>query len=233
MAVSFLKKGADAQEILKKEKLKADLREKEHGAFRFWLPSGGETQITFVDGELDANGLLDVPVFYEHNLKLNGKWGNLFTCTGDVEPCPICESGDNPACVAIMTIIDHSTYVSKKDGKEYSDTVKLFVMKQGTRKILQRLATKRGGLAGATFDVSRQEGDKVPAVGDLFDFSAKLDRDQLVEKWGKKAEPLNYEEEVVYTKAEDMRNLLGMSTSPANAISTATDASIPDFNKDL
>jgi len=226
MAVSFLKKGADAQKVLVAEQAAQDLRDKDKGAFRFWIPKGAETSVTFLDGDLDENGLLDIPVFYEHNLKLNGKWGNLFVCTRDSEPCPLCETGNTPSCCAALTVIDHSSYVSKKDNKTYADNVKLMIIKSGTRKDLQRLAVKRQGLTGCTFDVSRKNEDKSPAVGDLFDFSQKLSPEDLEAKWGDKSKPLDYAKEIVYMEADEITKLLGMDSSPAMASSANT----PTFN---
>jgi len=220
--VGFLKKGEDAQNILKQEEAKQALAESQKGAYRFWLPKGSETQITFVDGDLDEFGNFATPMFYEHNLKINGRWGNTFVCTSSDEPCPICEEGTNAYTAAVFTIIDHSTYTSKKDGKDYSDQIKLLVVKAGTRKDLLRLATKRGGLAGCTFDVSRKNEDKSPAVGDLFDFCQKLTPEQMEKKWEKKAVPLNYAEEITYLTADEIRSALGSSTPAAMATSANT-----------
>jgi hypothetical protein len=45
-------------------------------------------------------------MYYEHTVKVNGKWEN-FACVKELEgECPICESGDSPALVGLLTIID-------------------------------------------------------------------------------------------------------------------------------
>lgn len=212
--LSFLKKGKAAQETLAKEEHKSEMKQKGN-VFRFWVPQDKEASITFLDGDL-SDGVLDIPFFYEHNINMNGKWGNFFVCTQDEEPCPICEGGATPSYVGIMTVIDHSEYVSKKDGATKKDNVKLMVVKRDTIKMLQKLAVKRGGLRGCRFDVSRT-GDKSASVGNVFDFTEKLNEQALVAAYKEKAKPLNYEELLMgmYLPAKDLRKLgFGSSAGP-------------------
>ena len=82
--------------------------------FRFWLEKGGEGAITFIDGTLTEKGVLDSFMFREHSLFMNGKWGNIFVCTAEQEPCPICEGGDQPSLVGCFTVIDHRSTPAKK-----------------------------------------------------------------------------------------------------------------------
>ena len=62
---------------------------------RFWLPvePTRETRITFVD---DTAALAHKPelAVYEHQLYLNGRWTNWFTCLG-AGKCPLCQSHTN------------------------------------------------------------------------------------------------------------------------------------------
>lgn len=200
---------------MEKEKAKSELRAKGK-TFRFFITKDKDASITFLDGNL-AEGILDVPFYYEHNITMNGKYGNFFICTQDEEPCPICEGGANASYVGVMTVIDHSSYISKKDGLEHKDEVKLFVAKQETIKLLQKAAEKRGGLRGCTFDVSRT-GEMSAAVGNVFDFTEKLNEQQLVAKYGDKAKPLNYEEILAkaYLPAKELRKLgFGSMAGPA------------------
>lgn len=215
--LGFLKKGKAAAEAFAKEEHKAEQASK-NNVFRFWLPKDKEGSITFLDGNLNTDGLLDVPFYYEHNINMNGKWGNFFICTQDEEPCPICEGGTPPSYVCLMTVIDHSEYVSKKDGQVKKDNVKLLVCKRDSVKMLQKLAVKRGGLRGCRFDVSRT-GDKSPSIGNVFDFTEKLTEQQLVAAYkGKefdKSMPINYEKMLgeMYMNAKDLRKLGFGSTS--------------------
>ncbi len=204
--LSFIKRGKEAQEAFAKEEHKSEMAAKGQ-VFRFWVPKDKDTTITFLDGDL-VDGVLDIPFIYEHNINMNGKWGNFFICTHDEEPCPICEGGNSPSYVGLMTVIDHSEYVSKKDNQVKRDVVKLFVAKRDTIKQLQKLAAKRGGLRGCRFDVSRT-GDKSPSVGNTFDFIEKLTPQQLTAKYGEKAKPIDYDAvlSAMYLPAKELRKL--------------------------
>lgn len=175
-SLSFVKRGAVAKEAMENEE-----RKTKGGIGRFWIPKDKTGSITFLDGDL-VDGILDIPFLYEHNVNMNGSWFNWFICTQDSEPCPICEGGGKPYYAGFLTVIDHSEYVSKKDGLTHKDNLKLFVAKRETIKQLQMMAAKRGGLRGCTFDVART-GDKSASVGNVFDFTEKLTEQQLAAKY--------------------------------------------------
>lgn len=218
----WMKKGAAAAQMMQQEEAKAELAKQEAGKmWRFWMPDGADRQITFLDGNLDDEGMLDIFMFYEHSVRVNGNWEQ-FVCTAEADqtqPCPLCEGGDRPSLVGVMTVIDHSEHTVKKGpnaGKVIANTRKLFVAKRNTIKQLTKLAVKRGGLAGCTFDVSRT-GDKEPGVGNQFDFTTKYDSpDDIAAKYDLKIEdvqPANYQEEVRYRSPEELIELgLGKAT---------------------
>ncbi|MGK9084949.1 hypothetical protein KXR64_16635 [Brucella intermedia] len=217
--LSFLKSGAEAQEALANEEAKAEMAKAEAGKlWRFWLKEGEEKRITFLDGDLDDNGMLSDQRYYQHSLHMNGDWKH-FVCTADVDqsqPCPICAKNDKdskPALVGVLTVIDHSEHVIQagpNKGQVRKNQRRLYVMKKGTIKHLQKLAEKRGGLAGCTFDISRT-GDKEPAVGNQFDFVEKHDSlDSLAAELGIKVEdclPANYAEEIKYYSPQELIEL--------------------------
>lgn len=200
-AKSFLKRGAAGQEAFAKEETKAALTKDR--PFRFFMKAGGEAAITFLDGGI-VDGALDVPYYYEHFVKIGGK-PHQFVCTNDSEPCPLCEGGDEPAFVGALTIIDHTQFTDK-NGNAHKDQKRLFVAKRGTLKMLTKLALKRDGLRGCTFDVSRT-GDKDPAVGNVFDFTAKLTDQQLTAKYGDNSVALDYDVALGYLEAPELRKL--------------------------
>jgi hypothetical protein len=177
MSVSWLKQGEASAAAAKQEAVEQQTRKEEQGKmFRFFIKQGEKCQITFIDGALNKDGVLNPPRYYEHNLQLNGKWGNTFVCPEQTAPhlkekCPICATGDRPALISLFTVIDHREFVSQK-GTKYKDTQKIFAAKPGTMEILNTIAIKRGGLAGCTFDVTRT-GEKSPSVGTMFDFDSK------------------------------------------------------------
>jgi|GEM_PF-1913309 len=208
--MSWLKKGKAAHQAFDLEEAKAEKARAESGKlFRFFMAPDEERKITFLDGDLDEEGMLDIPMFYQHRLKLNGQWQN-FVCVSDQEPCPICEKGDSRAAlVGVMTVLDHTPYKIKNGpnaGKLIKNSKKLFVATRQTIKKLSKKATKHDGLTGCTFEVART-GDKDPAVGSDFEFVEQLDADALAATYGLKEEDLqpgNYAEEIVYHTAAEM-----------------------------
>ena len=112
MAVSFLKHGKDAVEAERREVADREARSK--AVWRFWIPTGGSTSITFLDGDLDPDGILAVPRWYEHQVFMNGNWRNWFVCVSEDEVCPLCEGGDHASLVTGFTVLDHSEYTDKK-----------------------------------------------------------------------------------------------------------------------
>jgi len=216
--LSWLKTGKVAHQAFELEEAKAEKARAESGKlFRFFMAPDEDRRITFLDGDLDDEGMLDIPMFYQHRLKLNGQWQN-FVCVSDQEPCPICEKGDNRATlVGVMTIIDHNPYKVKNGpnaGKIIKNSKKLFVATRQTIKKLSKKAVKHDGLAGCTFEASRT-GDKDPAVGSDFDFVEQLDAEALVQKYGLKPEdiaPGDYSQEITYHTAAEMV-ALGVGTA--------------------
>lgn len=218
MSVSYLKKGAKAKKEVSKAEAQAELQ-KQDNQYRFWLKEDTEAKITFLDGGLLDDGTIDAVVYHEHNMQMAGRWGNHFVCIKEFEPCPLCESAEEDgkgkaAFVAAFTIIDHRVY-KDKDGKKHKDQLRLFVCKLDTYKLLQKIATKREGLAGCTFDVSRT-GDKSPNVGNMFDFISKKSVSLVLKKY--KVKILDYEQVIPYKDAEELTNLgFGEGSSKADA----------------
>lgn len=211
--LSFLKKGTAAKAAVDEAEAKAELAKAEAGRlWRFFLKDGADAQITFLDGELDDAGMLDTPVFWEHTLYTAGDVKN-YVCTAEedqTQPCPICESGDKPSLVQVFTIIDHRPHTIQRGpnaGKVIPHSIKLLVAKPGTRKLLAKIASKRGGLTGCTFDVSRT-GDKSPAVGDQFDFVTKATSyEEIAAKYDLPVDLVkaaDYDEEIRYIEPEEL-----------------------------
>lgn len=233
MALAWMKKGADSAKIAQQEEAEHQKRKEEQGKmWRFFLKEGEDASITFVDGELSPEGFLLPPRYYEHNLYLNGSWNNYFVCPEKTNPesgmkCPICEGGDRPSMVALFTVIDHRVFTSKSDtSKTHTNSPKLLVAKSITFELLNKIALKRGGLAGAKFDVSRI-GDKAAAVGSAFDFTDKRPIEELQALYTKEVKDEktkevkkvsvfvtpNYEDEIIFRTPEELR-ALGFGKAP-------------------
>jgi hypothetical protein len=229
--VKFMKKGKEGEVLTKQADAEVERRRSSGGntIFRYWMPDGAEQRITFLDGELSEAGLLDVPRYWEHNLQINGSWKNWFPCTKDEEPCPLCEI-KAPSLVYAFTIIDHREW-EDKTGKTHQHERKLYICKGDTYKRLSKLAAKRDGMTGITFDVSRI-GDKAENVGNDFDFVEKLSLKKLAKKYGmekdgatennKVCQPYDYDEVIKYCTAEELREMgLGSGDAPVGSADTS------------
>ena len=122
--IIFLKRGAAAKQAVQVEDAKAEARRAEYGRLRrFYIGYNEDGQITFLDGQLDEDGVLDCPRFMEHKIRIGTDWKN-FACTAEIDtsgPCPICEAGDKASLVGVFTVIDHSTYTVKHGAERRQD----------------------------------------------------------------------------------------------------------------
>lgn len=155
-----------ADKVIKEAEARAALREAEDKAggrfYRFFFKAGEERNIVFLDST--------PPIVKEHGIKLNGKWGNNFTCLSAIdEPCPICKMEDRPTDVGFFTILDLTPFTDKK-GNRRTASVKVFAAKTKVLAQLKKFHAKyasRGGLVGKSFEVSRSS-DKAASTGDVF-----------------------------------------------------------------
>lgn len=212
--LTFLKKGTAAKEALAQAEAQAEIAKAEAGKlFRFYMKPDQERRVLFLEGELDADGMLDINLFNEHMVKINGEWNN-FICTADNEPCPICAKGDShPSLVGVCTVIDmtpHTIQNGPNAGKVIVNSRKLFVCKRETIKLLTKQAGKRDGLTGCVFDISRT-GDKKPGVGDQFEFVKKFDSfEDILSELNLKAEDVQTADlasELTYRTADELVEL--------------------------
>ncbi len=212
-----LKTGVEAKAALDKDDARAEAAEAEYGKlWRFGIPKGNldeDFKITFLDGTVTEDGVLDGPMFYEHFLYGPQGW-RPYTCIKAIgeEPCPLCEGGDTPALVQALTVIDHTHYQAD-DGTVYKDRKKLFVAKRKTIKMLYKYAEKKSGLGGCTFEVSRT-GPKEPRVGNVYEFIEKNDIEALAKVYGHdETKPAVYADEITVYSASEMKKMgLGPAT---------------------
>lgn len=239
--MSWLATGAASQHLAEQEEREFQERKKGYVLpFRFFMDRGEEAEITFIDGDLDQDGHLTPPRFFEHTINVGGKIQN-YICPQKTNPevpgeCPICASGDRPALVAVFTIIDHRERPSQDGQTVYRDRVKLLVAKPTAFDALALQARKNGGLGCARYKVSRI-GDKASAIGDTFEFLGKEDRQKLRNRYfrvakateeeiaqGKKPEyrvtnfvPVDYEQDFPYYTCEQLANMgIGRAVAGTN-----------------
>lgn len=199
---SFLKTGSAAQEAIELEQKKIADKAKE--VRRFWMKPDHDVRITFLSGEF-IDDMLDAPMWYEHQIFKDGHWRNWPICVSESEPCPLCNAGFEARLVAGFTIINHDSF-KLKNGTVIKDQLQLLVCKQATFKLLQKLAAKKGGLVGATFEVSRSSNN-VANVGDMFDFEGKSTLKELQAEYGsddKIIKPFDFNDILIYRDAETL-----------------------------
>lgn len=211
LPAGLLKRGQAAQEQLARAKKEAKERREMGGrTYRFWLPeSGGEAKITFLDGDLDDDGYLDIAYAWEHNVPFRATREN-FICPEkneheDQEPCPICAKGDDPSYIGFLTILLHEDWEDKRDKKKHTYRRRIFAGKPDIIGKLQKRAKRHKGLAGCTFEVSRS-GPRDFRTGGDFDFEEKNDIEDIrpaLEK-PEHADPVDYRAELLFLSAEEL-----------------------------
>lgn len=188
-----------------------------HGTLWQWpwrLKMGEQGQATFLDGELDGEGLLAGQSFWMHTRRLNNRWEN-FVCVAQFgrEPCPICELGEKPSFVTVFTVIDHRPYQIQngpKAGQVVQNQRKLFRAKANDLAVLQFQATALGGLAGVRFTIARIGSDekKTSASGNQYTaVAAKVPLASLAQQYGEHGVPADYETEIPVLSAAQLIQL--------------------------
>jgi hypothetical protein len=205
----WLKSGADAAAGLVAEETRVAAAKEASGKMkRFWLKENEEKVVTFLDGDLGPDGSLQFVSFHEHNLQVNGQWQQ-FICTKDVEPCPLCNTGEKSSYMGVFTVINHSPYVIKNGpnaGKVLKDFRSLYAATFTTLQKLRHFASKRNGLTGWRVEISRM-ADKDPKVGSMFQFMGHQTKAELVEVYKEEAEPANYGKELTWMSAAEIVKL--------------------------
>lgn len=236
---SFIRSGHAASQALAEEQSRADIaKEARTKPFRFSIDAkkdlGKDFTITFLDGDLDANGEINKSVWPEHAIELSGRWTNL-VCL-QPEYCPACAHSDKFELVAGFTITDHTPYTIQKGPKQgvvLTNQRKLYVAKRTTLAQLQKIAVSTNGLRGLQLQVSRST-DRVARVGDMFIPIQKYDDNELKqlfppnEKGERQDLPFNYGEAAPFFTADQMKDL-GLHT----AMIQSTGAAKPELMSKL
>lgn len=226
MSGGWLKTGAQSAHLQQVDLEDFEQRKKERMLpFRFFLKDQESTEITFIDGDLDKDGNLTPPRFFEHTIQFQGRLQH-FICPKKTDPqthtdCPICNTGDRPALVAIFTIIDHNEYQNQDTGEIYKDRVRLLAAKPNAFDLIAHAAKINGGLACARFRVSRI-GPKSSGIGDTFEFLGKEERQKLRNTYYRVIEPT--QEEITNAELEGI---------PAPRATRATNFEAVNYGEDI
>lgn len=204
--------------------------ENQNRIFRWFIHKdniGKDYRITFLDDLKHPAGYDSPFVFQEHVLWSRGKQPMYFTCidglahpeTGKKQICPLCEMKDEdpPYLASAYTIVAHDEFTStKKGGQTYKNEIRLFVCKPSVAKTLRKYASKRQGLRGCTYDISRVV-DTSASTGDSFDFDTKRNDKEFSKLTDGKFEvipqPLNYHELFAPKTEQEIRDILSGKSS--------------------
>lgn len=171
--------------------------------FRFWMKGGTDAKVIFLDD--------DPPIIEEHQIKMNGRYDNFFTCRKILgESCIICdELNDKPYTVGFYTVLDLREYTNKK-GEQVKNTIKLFAPKFKALQMIKRYSQKRGGLGLWVCDISRSSAEAFN-VGDTFDFEEQTTWD-AVKQLNADAEVLDYASLLAPKTNDELAKLLKTNT---------------------
>lgn len=139
---------------------------KRYGTRRFWLAPSTSGKVIFLDA---------LPFLVrEHQLKIGDSYQNWYPCLSnwpDAAGCPLCDTGDDPAMVAFLTVL---SLFQKKDGV-WSASKQLFPMKSQTYKSMEQYmqSPERRDLTGWVVKAMRADG-RSASVGSTFDFERKI-----------------------------------------------------------
>lgn len=128
---------------------------------RFRLKPGEKAKIIF----------LDHPSLWlqEHTVKVNGNFEN-YTCTDEIETCPLCMANIKRSPILVSTIIDCRKVTSEKTGKVYQFQKALYVAKGKAIRALMRqyLEANKMDLTYYAIDVERDTDPKSVSCGEFF-----------------------------------------------------------------
>jgi hypothetical protein len=224
----WYKTGAEAHDAMDQdEKRRA---ENANRVFRWFIHKdnvGKDYRLTFLDDLKHPAGYDSPFVFQEHIIwgNKNSKQPMQFTCikglphpdTGEPQSCPLCEMGEAPYLASAYTVVAHDEVVSsKKGGQVYKDEIRLFVCKPSVSKKLRKYASKRKGLRGCLYEVSRETNNSA-STGDTFEFDEKRGDKEFAEltenKFAELPQPLNYHELFAPKTAQEIKDILSGKTS--------------------
>ncbi len=179
MANWYLKGNSGVKEAKELEKIRS--LKAQNTAKRFFIPSGKEAKLIFVDDE----------GFYcsIHQFQFNGKWNNFATCTKEMGGCPICDDGKFSIWVAHYTVIDTTKF--EYNGKTYQNRKLLLPAKNDALQMIADLKEQYGSLVGRVFLFKRYK-DKSVNTGIPIKYLGKVKN--ISKNYGKESDvPFDYE----------------------------------------
>jgi len=218
---THLKRGGSVLKEAEHAAEEQERKRKQSSTWRFWLPRDtsidprteapkNQTGIIILDESIDdpeEQGLTTGVGFYEHTVKTGAKRFENVQCCSEWDNCAICENGDDPCYVVMLSVFVLRPWTSK-DGKRSGEGTKMLLpIKSGQLKTycdIQRIALKNHGTMRGVFlfmerNVANQQSAAIgePTMlenGALFDFYTEeeleaFSEDEVRSKDGKVIRP--------------------------------------------
>lgn len=188
---------------------------------RFWLRADDSCIICFID---------DDPFrIFEHNARIGGEWGNVFTCTSGLgegyEPCPGCppprsiKKRVNRYRAGFVTIVSEAEFKGQ-DGTIIKNIRRLYPMKKKllTKFTVYKTEDRGGSMVGTRWKV-RRTSDTSHAVGDDWTFIDRIegiDPEKLTEGSPEAIEQAHAEARRIISRYYDMKDIEGVPIPEAS-----------------
>jgi hypothetical protein len=180
MSENWFKHGVTEEDV---ENVKKEVASRRKSPLRLWLNEKESKKIIILDDQPFS--------IWEHHMRINGKWGNFFSCPkgfSDDVVCPICMSGNNRQFSAFISVIDCTGYKNKKGetAGKYSRT--LFAMPETVLDRFLAYRAKHTTLVGALIEIQRTS-EKAPRLGDVWEvLKTGIDVEKDEKLWWKSRE---------------------------------------------
>lgn len=207
--MDWLKEGDEGEDLAKEEEEDRQARQTR----RFWLQPDTSAEFTFID----TNGAY----FWEHNLRIDGKFGHYETCLKNLDKdmeCPIDIQGKFYAYkICMFTIIDHREFKSKATGLTTKDTKKILALKTTARdRIIREKGKRENNLVGCRYETFRSK-KKESSTGEVFTFIRRSTKEEILSYCPSDVEPkeffkpFDYKELFAPKTEEQLRKLIKMA----------------------
>lgn len=184
---SWMKTGADAQSEAEKARAAraaadAEAAKKPYVPMRYKL----DYKANNGNGEVGDIIILDSqpgPRFYEHNVRnpRTGYWSEFEACPHEWDNCPLCppQGEKQPYYVMYLTVLDLRPFESRRDGKTYIASRKLFPVKLDQQPFFDDLVAKHGSLRGVHIICTRDGGSNSAVIGNRHEFDCIHSEEEL------------------------------------------------------
>jgi hypothetical protein len=186
----------------------------------FFLKPGGQADVIFLDPPSKDTEDPDGDIFAVGLHLINrGKYWDNFVCLGDVDDCPLCQSGDSPNWAYIFTVLNLDG-ITRSDGTVIKPIKQAMeVRAKAAREEIHHQRELHKGMFLGKFTVRRGSKKNDPRTGDRFDFLGRMGKDDLrkILPEGEKAKeyfaPFDYEKLYAPLSVAELEQVAGVNPS--------------------